>query len=356
MPSVCSVSNTPYILRRSEVFRFCISSIATSEIMNEGFSKHRLWGCIWSKLPSAHTLSLSLLLVSVSPPFILLPSTFIAIHTQYRTCYCASMCVFSCTLHVCRQWFNVHSWIKPGQRPRGLQVNVAYFKRLFLHGHSVSNTHVQYILVQGRILARKDLGMWLTRDYLSKMTLCAFEIKLLVVTVLYFIFFFLVTLVLLSPFSCFYPFSLAFVTELFQAHPKDRNWGQTGYILKHKRNLIRIGMLQLRQWLFNINIYQKWNQVHHRLQESQFYYSLLPLFLIIWPLYILPFVMNRILSDMNDSAHWEQRDWMDVVHFLFDSLTSDLHVAQAATLTVAGFTAVAICQVHPAASLSYCCW
>lgn len=44
---------------------------------------------------------------------------------------------------MCKQRCTVfHSWIKPGQRPRGLQVNVAYFKRLFLHGHRVSEAHL----------------------------------------------------------------------------------------------------------------------------------------------------------------------------------------------------------------------
>lgn len=35
-----------------------------------------------------------------------------------------------------------HSRINPGQCLRGLQVNVAYFKRLFLHGHGVSEAHL----------------------------------------------------------------------------------------------------------------------------------------------------------------------------------------------------------------------
>lgn len=36
-----------------------------------------------------------------------------------------------------------HSCIKRGHSPRGLQVNVAYFKRLLLLGHSVSVAHMQ---------------------------------------------------------------------------------------------------------------------------------------------------------------------------------------------------------------------
>lgn len=50
------------------------------------------------------------------------------------------------TMHdmfVCRQQCVVsHSCIKLGQSPGGLQVNVAYFKWLFLLGHSAFVTHV----------------------------------------------------------------------------------------------------------------------------------------------------------------------------------------------------------------------
>lgn len=62
------------------------------------------------------------------------------------------------------------SWIKPGQRPRGLQVNVAYFKRLFLHGHSVSEAHLHakaFWEKQKRITARKSLRMWFTHLFIS---------------------------------------------------------------------------------------------------------------------------------------------------------------------------------------------
>lgn len=44
-------------------------------------------------------------------------------------------------MHLCRRRRVVlPSQMKPGQRPRGLQVNVAYFKWLLLFGHSVSVT------------------------------------------------------------------------------------------------------------------------------------------------------------------------------------------------------------------------
>lgn len=63
--------------------------------------------------------------------------------TSQQYCACVWLCVFALCM-MWRQWRAVfHSWIKPGQRPRGLQVNVAYFKRLFLHGHSVSNAHAE---------------------------------------------------------------------------------------------------------------------------------------------------------------------------------------------------------------------
>lgn len=52
-------------------------------------------------------------------------------------------CVCICAVYVCEQWSTVFpSWINPGQCLRGLQVNVAYFKRLFLHGRSVSEAHL----------------------------------------------------------------------------------------------------------------------------------------------------------------------------------------------------------------------
>lgn len=38
--------------------------------------------------------------------------------------------------------FSVRSRIKAGQGPRGAQVHVAYFKRLFLHGQNVSFFHI----------------------------------------------------------------------------------------------------------------------------------------------------------------------------------------------------------------------
>lgn len=59
---------------------------------------------------------------------------------RWSVCVCISCCACVC---VCKQWCTVfHSWINPGQCLRGLQVNVAYFKRLFLHGHSVSEAHL----------------------------------------------------------------------------------------------------------------------------------------------------------------------------------------------------------------------
>lgn len=59
---------------------------------------------------------------------------------RWSVCVCILCCACVC---VCKQWCTVfHSWINPGQCLRGLQVNVAYFKRLFLHGHSVSEAHL----------------------------------------------------------------------------------------------------------------------------------------------------------------------------------------------------------------------
>lgn len=106
-----------------------------------------MWLCVWlhlvKPLSRTHTLLLQLFLPLSHPlhfpPAPYLPST----HTA-KYCFmqeCVSVCV--CTVHVCKQRCTVfHSWIKPGQRPRGLQVNVAYFKRLFLHGHRVSEAHL----------------------------------------------------------------------------------------------------------------------------------------------------------------------------------------------------------------------
>lgn len=108
-------------------------------------------------------------------------------------CYCASIsvCVCSCAPCVCRHWrWAFHSWIKPGQRPRGLQVNVAYFKWLFLHGHSVSGAH---ILIERRIAARKSLRMWFAHLFICpKRHSMLFENSLHVVTVLYLLFWYLV--------------------------------------------------------------------------------------------------------------------------------------------------------------------
>lgn len=104
-----------------------------------------MYDCIWSNLSLAHTpfyfsYSYHCLTLFISPPPApYLPSTHTAKYCVMQEC--VSVCV--CTVHVCKQRCTVfHSWIKPGQRPRGLQVNVAYFKRLFLHGHRVSEAHL----------------------------------------------------------------------------------------------------------------------------------------------------------------------------------------------------------------------
>lgn len=91
-----------------------------------------VYDCIWSNLSLAHTpfyfsYSYHCLTLFIFPPPPICPA-----HTQLNIVSCKS--VYRCTVF--------HSWIKPGQRPRGLQVNVAYFKRLFLHGHRVSEAHL----------------------------------------------------------------------------------------------------------------------------------------------------------------------------------------------------------------------
>lgn len=89
--------------------------------------------------------------------------------TQHNSMYSNYECVFACfCMHVCRQWCVVfHSWIKPGQCPRGLQVNAAYFKRLFLHGHIFSSTHMNtptcwYIFPQEIVLLKSAYASLVT--------------------------------------------------------------------------------------------------------------------------------------------------------------------------------------------------
>ncbi len=104
-----------------------------------------------TSLAHAHTLLQLSLLTAFSPSsysFPYLPSahththTLISTHSTVLLCTYECVSVHFCSMHVCTRWRTAfHSWIKPGQRPRGLQVNVAYFKRLLLHGHSVSNAH-----------------------------------------------------------------------------------------------------------------------------------------------------------------------------------------------------------------------
>lgn len=134
-----------------------------------------MWLCVWlhlvKPLSRSHTLLLQLFLptaVSPSsffPPF--LPSTHTVKYFFMQEC----VSVWVCTMHVCKQRCTVfHSWIKPGQRPRGLQVNVAYFKRLSLHGHRVSEAHLHSHAFRGkkkkRITARKSLRMWFTHLFI----------------------------------------------------------------------------------------------------------------------------------------------------------------------------------------------
>lgn len=107
--------------------------------------KSRLQITIWLSAARKRTWSgLSASLPSPSPRFYL-RSTHAAKKKKNKS-VSLSVCFFFsffCVMRVWKQWCAVfRSWIKPGQRPRGLQVNVAYFKRLFLHGHSVCEAHL----------------------------------------------------------------------------------------------------------------------------------------------------------------------------------------------------------------------
>lgn len=120
-----------------------------------------------------------------------LPGTYT--HSCIAQCYCASISVylgvFFHSACACRHWHAAfHSWIKPGQRPRGLQVNVAYFKWLFLHGHSISSacmhTHSGTEKSHSR---KKSLGMWFTHLFIFFQNQCVFENSLHFVTMLSFL-------------------------------------------------------------------------------------------------------------------------------------------------------------------------
>lgn len=66
-------------------------------------------------------------------------TAFPSFNLHSTPCKSVHVCVFV----LCEQRSTVFpSWINPGQCLRGLQVNVAYFKRLFLHGRSVSEAHL----------------------------------------------------------------------------------------------------------------------------------------------------------------------------------------------------------------------
>lgn len=138
--------------------------------------------CVWTSLSHTHIPFFSCS-YSLHPLFFYLPSTYMQPSTSQQYCACVWLCVFALCM-MWRQWRAVfHSWIKPGQRPRGLQVNVAYFKRLFLHGHSVSNAHAEESQ-QG-----KSLRIWFTHLFIfSKKTLCVFKISLQFVGMLSFLF------------------------------------------------------------------------------------------------------------------------------------------------------------------------
>lgn len=97
--------------------------------------------------------------VSASSLLLHLHSTTLCIATmsvylRVFACMCAGSDVF-------------HSWIKPGQCPRGLQVNAAYFKRLFLHGHIFSSAHMNtptcwYIFPQEIVLLKSAYASLVT--------------------------------------------------------------------------------------------------------------------------------------------------------------------------------------------------
>lgn len=125
------------------------------------------------------------------------------------------------TMHVCWQQAMFHSWIKPGQRPRGLQVNVVYFKQLFLPSHSISNTHIHshaFCYEDESQHERKPQDVVYTFDYFCMCFLksaCSLSRCFWMFFIL--LFYILLVSVMLSPFSlvtslsfCFFLFSSYF--------------------------------------------------------------------------------------------------------------------------------------------------